>query len=208
MKSAIAYEDPWLLIVNKPSGLLTIPAPNKKSKTLTEILNQDLKKKNIPYRLHPCHRLDRGTSGLVVYAKGKSTQQKMMQEFKEKRVKKAYIAFAQGGLSKNQGMIKNRIDGRSALTQYRVLERRKSFSIVELRPLTGRKNQIRIHFKQINHPIVGEDIFCFRRDFKLKFKRLCLHAKALEFMHPVTKQRLYIDSELPQDLKLFLVRHQ
>ena len=76
----IVYEDNWLLVVDKPAGLLTIPTPKKESRTLTSILHA-----------HPCHRLDRETSGLIIYAKGKSTQKKMMQEFKDKRVKKKYI---------------------------------------------------------------------------------------------------------------------
>ena len=88
MNISIIYEDDWLLVADKPSGLLVIPTPKKESRTLTNILNEDLQNRGIPYRLHPCHRLDRETSGLIIYAKGKSVQQKMMHEFKEKKVKK------------------------------------------------------------------------------------------------------------------------
>ncbi len=207
MNIAVVYEDPYLLIVDKPQGLLTIPAPDKKSKTLTGILNTDLTEKGISYRLHPCHRLDKATSGLIIYAKGKSTQKKMMQEFKNKKIKKTYIAFVQGELFPPRGEIKNRISGQSALTQYQVLELRADFTVVKVNPLTGRKNQIRIHFKQIKHPIVGEDKFAFRKDFRLKFKRLCLHAKKLEFKHPVTEKYICVDSKLPQALKDFLNKH-
>jgi 23S rRNA pseudouridine1911/1915/1917 synthase len=203
----ISYEDPWFLIVDKPSGLLTIPAPDKKSKTLTEILNADLREKNTTYRLHPCHRLDRETSGLIIYAKGKSIQKKMMQEFKDKKIKKTYVAFVQGKLFPQKDKINNRIQGQSALTEYQVIERRRNFTVLKVNPLTGRKNQIRIHFKQINHPIVGEDRFSFRKDFSLKFKRLCLHAKELEFEHPITKRKIWVNSEMPCDLKNFLTAH-
>lgn len=200
----VAYEDNWLVVVDKPSGLLTIPTPRKESNTLTHILNDELMKKSIPYRLHPCHRLDRDTSGLIIYAKGKSIQQKMMDEFKKHTVKKEYIAFVQGQIRDESGQINQKIDGIGALTQYRVLMRKKDFNVVEAAPVTGRKNQVRIHFKSMGHPIVGEDKFAFRRDFALRSKRLCLHAKSLEFTHPITKKLIKIDSDLPKDLDNFV----
>jgi 23S rRNA pseudouridine1911/1915/1917 synthase len=200
----VVYEDDWLLAVDKPSGLLVIPTPKNEKRTLTGILNEDLKKRGITYRLHPCHRLDRETSGLIIYAKGKSIQKKMMEEFKQKMVKKVYTAFIQGSPSKNQGEIKNRIDGLPAETRYKVIEKRIDFAIVEVRPITGRTNQIRIHFKQIGHPVLGETKYAFRRDFKIKAKRLCLHAQELEFRHPVNKQYVHLSCDLPIDLKGFL----
>jgi len=207
MNIPILYEDAWLLIIDKPQGLLTIPTPKKESRTLTGILNEDLKKRGLSYRLHPCHRLDRETSGLIIYAKGKSIQKKMMEEFKQQKVKKTYIAFTQGNLSKSQGQIKNPIEGKKAQTQYKVIARRENFDIVEVQPLSGRTNQIRIHFKQINHPILGETRFAFRRDFKLKAKRLCLHAKGLTFIHPFTQEKINLAIELPEDLRAILDRY-
>jgi 23S rRNA pseudouridine1911/1915/1917 synthase len=203
----VIYEDDWLLIVNKPAGLLTIPTPKRETCTLTSILNLDLRQKNLPYRLHPCHRLDRETSGLIIYAKGKSVQKKMMDIFKKKKIKKTYIAFMQGIPKKEQGLIKSPVDGSSAITEYRVIEKRKNFSVVEVVPLTGRKNQIRIHFKHIGHPLVGESRFAFRKDYLLKAKRVCLHAKSLEFIHPITKKFVNVISELPGDLEEFLKQH-
>jgi len=203
----VVYEDEWLLVLNKPSGLLTIPTPKNEPRTLTSILNEDLKNKGLSYRLYPCHRLDRETSGLIVYAKGKSMQRKMMEEFWRKNIKKTYIAFMQGRLPKDKGKIDYPIEGRSAITEYRIVEKRKDFSIAEIRPLTGRTNQIRIHFKQIGHPLVGETKFAFRRDFKLKAKRLCLHAKILEFVHPLTKKFISLVAPLPYDMEDFLNKH-
>jgi 23S rRNA pseudouridine1911/1915/1917 synthase len=196
MDIPVVYEDDWLLVVDKPSGLLVIPTPKNEKRTLTSILG-----------LHPCHRLDRQTSGLIIYAKGKSVQKKMMDEFKQRKVKKTYIAFVQGNLAQNQGQIQNPIEGQNAITKYKVIQRIKDFTLVEVMPLTGRTNQIRIHFKQIRHPIVGETKFAFRRDFALKAKRLCLHALALEFIHPVTKKYINLSIDLPQDLKEFLEKH-
>lgn len=203
----VVYEDDWLLVADKPAGLLTIPSPKKELRTLTSILNEDLGRKGISYRLHPCHRLDRETSGLIIYAKGKSTQKKMMEEFKQRRVKKMYIAFAQGTLPKNQGEIKTPIEGQSAITQYKILQKRKDFTVTEVMPLTGRTNQIRIHFKHIGHPILGDTKCAFRRDFKLKAKKLCLCAQELEFIHPVIKKIISLTVSLPLFMDEFLRQH-
>jgi 23S rRNA pseudouridine1911/1915/1917 synthase len=203
----VVYEDDWLVIVDKPAGLLTIPTPKKEKRTLTSILNDDLAERKLPYRLHPCHRLDRETSGLIIYAKGKAAQKKTMELFHSRRVKKNYLAFVQGKFSRPEGEIKNPIEGQPASTHYRVVETRKDFVIVEVSPLTGRTNQIRIHFQQIGHPILGESKFAFRRDFKIKAKRLCLHAQKLDFPHPVTNKVLKINLDLAQDLKDFLTKN-
>jgi 23S rRNA pseudouridine1911/1915/1917 synthase len=208
MNIPIVYEDNWLLVLNKPTGLLTIPTPKKELRTLTSILNDDLKKRGLSYRLYPCHRLDRETSGLIIYAKGKSLQKKMTDVFREKKVKKVYLAFVQGRLPYDKGDMRYPIEGKSALTKYAVVEKRNGFSVVEITPLTGRTNQIRIHFKQIGHPLLGETKFAFRRDFKLKAKRLCLHAKKLEFIHPVTNKTISLVTQLPPDLKDFLNKNK
>ena len=207
MNIPVIYEDDWLLVLNKPSGLLTIPTPKKESRTLSSILNEDLKERGLAYRLYPCHRLDRETSGLIVYAKGKSMQKIMMEEFRQRRIQKAYIAFIQGRLPKDEGDLRYPVEAKSALTKYKVMEKKDDFSVVEITPLTGRTNQIRIHFKQAGHPLVGETKFAFRRDFKLKAKRLCLHAKMLEFVHPVTKKVISLTAPLPPDMEDFLKKH-
>ena len=207
MNIPVVYEDNWLLVVDKPPGLLVIPTPKKEQRTLNSILNEDLKKRGLSYLAHPCHRLDRETSGLIVYAKGKSIQKKMMALFQQKKVKKTYIAFVQGNLKQNQGEISQPIEGVSAVTQYKVIEKRKDFSVVELNPLTGRTNQIRMHLKGVGHPIVGESKFAFRKDYALKAKRVCLHAEYLAFMHPVTNNPVRIISALAKDMEVFLEKH-
>lgn len=194
-----------MLVADKPSGLLTIPTPRRESRTLTSILNEDLKEKGFSYRLHPCHRLDRETSGLIIFAKGKSVQKKVMSLFRQKEIKKTYIAFVRGSLLRDRGEIRKPIEGGSAITKYKTIVKKKDFAIVEAEPLTGRTNQIRIHFKTIGHPILGETKFAFRRDFDIKAKRLCLHAQDLEFSHPITKRYMHLHSDLPKDLVEFLV---
>lgn len=196
MNIPIIYEDQWLLVVDKPSGLLTVPTPKNEKRTLTSILN-----------LYPCHRLDRETSGLIIYAKDKNTQQRMMDEFRGRKVRKIYLAFVRGIPQKNQGVIKNRIEGLSAETRYKIIEKRKDFAILEVNPLTGRTNQIRIHLKQIGHPILGESKFAFRRDFAIKAKRLMLQAKELSFSHPVTGAQVQVRLELAADMAGFLAKH-
>lgn len=203
----VAYEDERILIVDKPSGLLTIPTPKEELRTLGNLLNQQARHRCLSYRLHLCHRLDRETSGLIILAKGRSMQKKMMEEFKRRRIKKIYIAFVQGTINQNNGQIKRTIEGKYAVTRFRVLERKDRFTILEVMPLTGRKNQIRIHFKNIGHPLVGETKFAFRKDYTLRAKRICLHAKYLEFRHPVTKKIISVNSEMPEDLKDFLKKH-
>jgi len=194
----VVFEDEWLAVVNKPAGLLTIPAHDKgETRTLTGMTG-----------LHPCHRLDRETSGLVIFAKGKSSQQKAMALFHGGKVKKTYIAFVQGRMEKPQGEIKQRIEGLPALTRYRVIEQRSGFAVVEAMPLTGRTNQIRIHFKSTGHPLVGEKKFAFRKDFSLKANRLCLHAQKLEFPHPITGKTISLETELPLGMRNFLEKHQ
>ncbi len=203
----VFYEDEWLAIINKPPGLLTVPAPGNTSRSLTQILNEDLEKEGVSFRLHPCHRLDKETSGLILYAKGKSAQDKLMQLFKSRKIAKTYIAFVHGRIEQDKGLITLPIEGQAASTHFEVLERRRDFSVVELSPETGRTNQIRIHFKAIGHPLVGESKFVFRRDFALRSKRVCLHATYLEFIHPWTKEVVTIESPLARDMQKFLEDH-
>jgi 23S rRNA pseudouridine1911/1915/1917 synthase len=208
MNIPIVFEDDWLLVVNKPAGLLSVPSPKHESRTLTSILNQDAQDRGLKYRLHPCHRLDRETSGLLIYAKGKSIEEKMSSAFRDRLVSKKYIAFVHGKLSQPQGTISSAIEGKSALTKYKVIQEKSNYSVVEVSPVTGRTNQIRIHFKNIQHPLVGEDKFAFRKDFILRAKRVCLHAEYLEFKHPYTAKRVVVKSSLPGDMQKFLDGHQ
>ncbi|MFA6320955.1 MAG: RluA family pseudouridine synthase [Candidatus Omnitrophota bacterium] len=204
---SIVYEDDWLIVVDKPSGLLVIPTPRKETNTLSDLLNKELDERGVEVNAYPCHRLDRETSGLILYAKGKKVQQSLMDEFKNRRVKKAYIAFVHGNVKNTSGEIsigifnRNKSRNEPALTKYRVLEKRGAFTIVEAEPVTGRTNQIRIHFAKISHPLVGESVYAFRKDFKLRFKRTALHAQTLEFTHPVTKEKLKFTSPLPKDME-------
>lgn len=206
----IIFEDDYIMVVDKPSGLLVIPTPKREANTLTGLLNVDLDKRGIEANAYPCHRLDRETSGLILYAKGKRVQRLMMNEFKKRTVKKLYLAFVQGKVKKTFDIIKSGIYNRNknrseyAVTRYRVLKKTDSLSVLEVEPVTGRTNQIRIHLKRAGHPIVGESVYAFRKDFGLKFKRIALHAAYIEFTHPVTKERMKYVSGLPEDMSGFI----
>jgi 23S rRNA pseudouridine1911/1915/1917 synthase len=208
MNIPIIFEDDWLLVVDKPAGLLSVPTPKHESRTLTSILNQDAQGRGLKYHLYPCHRLDRETSGLLIYAKSKSVEEKMSGAFRNRLVNKQYIAFVHGKLPQPLGLINWAIEGKNALTKYRVIQEKSAYSVVEVFPVTGRTNQIRIHFKHIQHPLVGEDKFAFRKDFALRAKRVCLHGKYLEFKHPQTAKVVVVKSALPQDMQKFLDDHQ
>lgn len=200
----IVFEDDHIMVVNKPPGLLVVPTPKNERYTLTSILNHVGSRAGA----YPCHRLDRDTSGLIIYAKKKNVQDKMIEAFRKRQVKKHYIGFAQGFLKKPRGLINKRIEGKESLTYYRVLKKRKEgFSIVEIEPVTGRTNQIRIHFKILGHPLLGERKFAFGKDFSLKFRRLALHAQFLEFNHPETGKRISFYADLPQDMKNFHLKN-
>lgn len=201
------YEDQWLAVFDKPAGMLSVAAPGEHKRNLTAVLNQHALDSGLPYRFHPCHRLDRETSGVIVFAKGPAAAQRMADLFRRRQIKKTYIAFVQGHPLREKGTISSPVNADQARTDYRVLERRRGFSVVEVRPVTGRTNQIRIHFKSVGHPLVGESKFAFRKDFSLKARRTLLHAAALECTHPWTGAHLRLEAALPADMREFLERH-
>lgn len=206
----IIYEDEHLMVVDKPSGMLVIPTPKGETNTLTDLLNKELDERGIGANAYPCHRLDRETSGAIIYAKGKAAQQAIMEEFKSRAVKKTYIAFVQGQVKKSFDIIKEPIYNKNkhklegAVTRYKVTARHKGFTVLEVEPVTGRTNQIRIHLAKYGHPLLGESVYAFRKDFALRFRRVALHAARIDFTHPFTKVRLTFTSGLPSDMKSFI----
>ena len=206
----IVFNDEYLIVVNKIAKLLIQPTPKKEKNTLTSILSRSIKEK-----VFPCHRLDRETSGLIIYAKSKNIQNKIMEQFKKGEVKKKYLAFVRGKLVKKKGILKDYIidkqgarfkeKPKEAKTIYRTVKEFKTFSILELIPLTGRTNQLRIQLSKRGSPILGERVYAFRRDFKVDFKRLALHAFSLSFIHPISNQRVNLNIELAQDMSKFMI---
>ena len=207
----VLYEDQETIVFNKPAGLLSIPADESKERSLVEVVRDQQ-----GIGLHPAHRLDRDTSGVILFAKSKAVQQSLMQAFKDKKVRKLYIAFVHGRVKQPQGEINipvkdhhqkkfaSHAPAQSALTRYRVRDYHKQFTVVDVVPVTGRTNQIRIHFAKIGHALVGEDKYAFRKDFALRFRRTALHAAKLEWPHPVTGIMQKAEAPLPLDMEKFL----
>jgi len=209
----VIYRDQWLLAVDKPAGLLVIPTGKGERNTLTQRVNDYLDAQGVAANAYPGHRIDRETSGVILYAQGKQIQQALMQLFKERRVVKTYLAIVHGVLARPSGTIRHPVFNRStgrreqAETRYTVLARARAFTVLRVVPVTGRTNQIRIHCKDIGHPIVGESLYAFRKDFALKFRRTALHAWSLSVPHPVTGRQLSVEAPLAPDMDAFLREH-
>jgi 23S rRNA pseudouridine1911/1915/1917 synthase len=201
----ILHVDDDLVVVDKPTGLLTVSAGRRGSDpTVLTLLGPQLA--GSP-RLFPCHRLDRETSGLLLVPRNKRTQERMFASWAD--VEKVYVALADGSLEDDAGLIDAALyehprslsvsvrdgpDARSARTRFRVLERGPSRTLVELTLETGRKHQIRVHLRHLGHPVIGDARY---GGGKKEAKRLCLHAQRLAFAHPTTGERLRFESAVP-----------
>jgi 23S rRNA pseudouridine1911/1915/1917 synthase len=213
----VLYEDENCLVFNKPSGLLVVPTDKNEDRTLVNIVNEE---QDAHGSLYPAHRLDRDTTGVILFAKGRENQEKLMQFFKDKQVNKTYIAFVHGRVAEPRGKIRipikdfnqrkfnPHLPAQSALTHYEVQDYYKDFTVVRVMPITGRTNQIRIHFQKIGHPLVGEDKYAFRRDFALRFRRTALHAMRLEWPKMSGEGMISIESPLSADMADFLVKQR
>lgn len=199
----VLYEDEWLLAINKPAGMLVHPNNRDKSGTLLNALSYYLKHCGHAIRPGLIHRLDKDTSGLLIVSKNAKAHQRMMEAFRRKFVEKRYLAWVLGRLAEDHGVIEAPIgrhgdrklwdikdDGKPSITRFNVLERSNDRTLLELEPVTGRTNQLRIHCAHIGHPIVGD----VDRGGPA-FQRLCLHSWKLEFRHPMTKQNLRLVCE-------------
>lgn len=209
----VLYEDDHYIVFNKPAGLLVIPTPKKEKSTLISIVNEQYVNSKSLSKMHPCHRLDRETSGVIVFAKGKNAQKRMMDIFKNREIKKHYIAFVCGVLKRDSGEINRSVrdldqrkfnknsPAKIAITRYKVIERRDKFTVVDIEIVTGRTNQIRIHFSQIGCPLVGERKYAKGSEATVKFKRAALHASSLEFTNPFSKKKVVVRADIPQDMQ-------
>jgi 23S rRNA pseudouridine1911/1915/1917 synthase len=208
----VAYEDSHLLIVDKPAGLVVHPAPSHTGPTLVDLLG-DLLGGGDPERPGIVHRLDRGTSGLLVVARGEEAHAALQAQVQRREVERVYLALAGGRLGSRTGTIDAPI-GRASRQRHRMAvsgaasrQARTHFTVLELLPLesylearleTGRTHQIRAHFAAIGHPLTGDTTYGGTRRYGLE--RQFLHAHRLAFDHPFSGERLAFESELPDDL--------
>jgi 23S rRNA pseudouridine1911/1915/1917 synthase len=226
----IVYEDQSLLVLVKPAGMLVHPTRQVKKGTLSNALAYHLNQSRIAdggFRidmtetLRPglVHRLDRATSGLMVVTKTPRALSVLSRHFHKRLVEKRYLAIVHGAVSEDEGAIRAPIgrdderrpqwcvmeSGREAETRFRVRERRGPVTLLELEPVTGRTNQLRIHCAFAGHPIVGDEIYCEISNSKSQIpNRLCLHAWRLAFHHPADGRWMEFVSPLPDELKTAL----
>jgi 23S rRNA pseudouridine1911/1915/1917 synthase len=217
----VIYTDKHILVIDKPSGMVVHPGAGNKRGTLVNALLfhfPQLKSLGPEERSGIVHRLDKETSGVMVVAKSLKAYQELPKQFKKRQVKKRYLGLVWGKIPEKKGIIDWAIGRhikhgerisvktkkpRSAETHYSVQEEMGNFTLLEIRPVTGRTHQIRVHFAASGHPLAG-DVRYGRRKSMPKCPRLFLHAAYLSFLHPETRERIEFTSPLPQDLKEFL----
>lgn len=209
----ICYEDEYMLIAAKPAGMLTHPLTFEAENTLANAVMHHFQKTGQQIGCHPLYRLDRNTSGLVVFAKLPQLQH--LFGGNHQQLKRYYLAIVHGSISPPDGTVDAPIgraadsiilhqvslDGKRAITYYRTLKTYPDYSLVELNLATGRTHQIRVHMAHLGHPLLGDDLYGGRRDL---ITRHALHAYRLQFTHPFTHEEITVESPLPADMQKLL----
>lgn len=217
----VVYEDPSLIVVNKPRGLVVHPAPGNRDGTLVNALLYhcgDLAGIAGVQRPGIVHRLDKDTSGLMVAAKNDQAYKSLAEQIKSRRVARVYLAIVHGEIKADTGRIDAPIGrhpvhrkrmavvdtgGRAAVTHFEVVERYRRFTLVCCRLETGRTHQIRVHMAYVGHPVVGDPVYS-RRSSDFRISGQALHSAHLEFSHPRTGERLAFDADMPSDMQEIL----
>lgn len=208
----ILYEDDWLLIINKPPKIAIHPSCLHYDNTLSNGVKAYFDKIGLAKKIRPINRLDKDTSGIVLFAKCEYIQECLVKQMKENIFKKEYIAILQGNLAQKSGTINAPIsrkpnsiiercvseNGDSAITHYFVIENKIDMSKVQFVLETGRTHQIRVHCKYIGNPIVGDTLYGSPSNL---IDRQALHSYRVSFIHPITKEKLVIEAPVPDDMK-------
>lgn len=212
IKLNILYEDDFLLIVDKPSNLPVHPSILHYEDSLSNAVKYHFDKIDLYKKIRPVNRLDKDTSGIVIFAKNEYIQECLVKQMKQNVFKKKYLAVLSGILEKDSGTIsapiarKNdsiiereiRENGDLAISHFKVLERFNNMTFVEYTLETGRTHQLRVHSKYIGHPIVGDSLYGLQSPL---ISRQALHAYEVSFVHPINKEKMLIHSDLPDDIK-------
>ncbi|HWP95311.1 MAG TPA: RluA family pseudouridine synthase [Syntrophomonadaceae bacterium] len=206
----ILYEDSEIIVIDKPAGLLSIASDKEKENTAYRQLRDYVSTTNPEDRIFIVHRLDRDTSGVMMFAKDEGLKHVLQDSWKEIVIDRAYVGVVEGKIRDTQGTIKSWLketktrlmyssskegDGLEAITHYKVLQTNSKYSLLEIRLETGRKNQIRVHLKDIGHSIIGDKRYGSTTN---PIGRLGLHAHILAFKHPVSGQMMRFETEVPK----------
>lgn len=209
-KLNIIYEDKFIIVVDKPSHLLTISTDNEKEKTLFHEVLMYEKRKNKNNKVFIVHRLDKDTSGLVLFAKDERVKYKLQNNW-DKDTKRGYVAVVNGS-TKDRDILKSYLTetktllvystpdkklGKLAITEYEKISSNKKLTLLKIKIKTGRKNQIRVQLNDNNNQIVGDKKYGENKFDPLR--RLCLHANYLEFVHPITNKRMVFEIDIPKN---------
>ena len=207
-KLDILYEDKYLIIINKPSGILTISRDNRNDKNLYDEVKEYVKKQNPKNKIFIVHRLDKDTSVLIIFAKNEKVKRILQTNWT--KVKRYYYAVVNGIVKENNHLenylletkthdviiTKDKEKGILAITNFEVMEYNKKYTLLNIEIKTGRKNQIRVQLANIKHPIVGDKKYGNKERMPL-----CLQAYRLEFLHPITNKNIEIEIKLPKNLE-------
>ena len=214
----IVYEDTDIIVVNKPKGMVVHPANGNPDGTLVNAVMAICKDSlsGIGGEIRPgiVHRLDKDTSGLLIVAKNDKAHINMSNQIKNREVKKIYIALVRGLVSEDEATINMPIgrstkdrkkmairkDGKEAVTHFKVLKRYSKYTLLEIKIDTGRTHQIRVHMSEIGHPVVGDMVYSNGKN-EFGVEGQMLHAKSLDFKHPVTGEKMHLEAELPPYFK-------
>ena len=220
----ILYKDNYLIVVNKPAGMVVYPSAGHTHGTLMNALSYHCKKLasvGAPLRPGVVHRLDKDTSGSMVVALNDEAYYNLLEQFRKRTINRRYIALVYKNLPRDEGEISLKIGrsesdrkkmstrmkrGKEAFTRWKVLEKFKDATLIEARLGTGRTHQIRVHFASIGHPVLGDRIYGKKTEIevmgkkKVTFPRQMLHAELLGFTHPLTGEYLEFASPIPEDM--------
>lgn len=213
----IVFEDPYIIIIEKQAGLLSIATATEKEQTAYSILSEHVKKRDPKNKVFVLHRLDRDTSGVMMFAKSEKVQKLLQNAWKEAVLERVYVVVVEGLVTKEQGTVtswlteskafkmyssRNPNDGQKAVTHYQVLKKNKNYSLLEVKLETGRKNQIRVHMQDLGHSVIGDKKYGAT---KSPIARLGLHARVLAFKHPITGEEVRYETDIPKEfLNLFI----
>lgn len=219
----VLHEDSQIIVVDKPAAWLTVPSPKGESNTLVQRVAEYLTKRNRgrAVRVWAVQRLDRGVSGVIVLARDKQAADALRREFSEHKPQRQYVAIIAGIMPKDSGEFRSRLtsgpdlrqhstddedEGQLSVTRYRVERRLADATLVRVELDTGRRNQIRVHFAESGHPVLGDALYepSLARHPRWTSPRLALHAEQLGFTHPVTGENLHFTVPPPDEFIRFL----